>query len=62
MVKMNIALDDIRSKAPEGATHYDDNENYYIGIKNGVITQWYQWIDEEWQTPWSMFINPKPLN
>jgi hypothetical protein len=22
MVEMNIALDDIRSKAPEGATHY----------------------------------------
>ena len=38
MVKMNIALDDIRSKAPKGATHYinDNGEIDYVKkYKNG---------------------------
>jgi hypothetical protein len=30
MVKMNIALDDIRSKAPEGATHYNDEYGFIL--------------------------------
>ena len=34
---MNIALDDIRSKAPEGATHYDDSGEY-LKLEDGV---WY---------------------
>ena len=31
---MNIALDDIRSKAPEGATHYDKSGDYWKVISN----------------------------
>lgn len=34
---MNIALDDIRKQAPEGATHYDKTGEY-LKLHNGV---WY---------------------
>lgn len=44
-----------------GATHIDDYGNYYLGIEKRAMTLWYQWIDREWQTPKSMFLNLKPL-
>lgn len=31
---MNIALDDIRKQAPEGATHYDKSGDYWKVISN----------------------------
>ena len=59
---MNIALDDIRSKAPEGATHYDDEGNYYkyneyslvwfvykVSGYNDGVKYWcsaFQWTDD----------------
>lgn len=44
-----------------GATHYDRDGNYYLGVKKHAMTVWYQWVDGEWQTPKSMFLNLKPL-
>ena len=37
---MNITLDEIRSKAPEGATHYDEQD--YWKNKDGA---WYIWLE-----------------
>lgn len=44
---MNITLDEIRSKAPEGATHYDRDYDYLRLHKN----KWSVWnsFHEIWQ-------------
>ena len=44
-----------------GATHYDNIGNYYLSIKSGAANICYQFRDGEWQTPYSMFLNLKPL-
>ena len=42
---MNIALDEIRSKAPEGATHYSFKTNQYLRGENGDFDLW---INNRW--------------
>lgn len=44
MSKMNITLDEIRSKAPEGATHYYSNAHivaYYFYSSD--VKMWFVW-------------------
>lgn len=63
---MNITLDDIRSKAPKGATHYDADHDY-LKLCNGKWSVWNS-SDEIWQpinTPTEETITRfkiKPLN
>ena len=46
---MNITLDEIRSKAPDGATHYHNISDFAVYLK-GEIGYWYWWnpFFEEW--------------
>ena len=39
---------DIKQNAPSGATHYDDNGDYYVVEENSVIKIW---TGEKWRTP-----------
>lgn len=64
---MNITLDEIRSKAPEGATHYkqwgfDNSVDYIRVIGDGVYDSWFggAWVS----LPYQYFSKPltiKPL-
>ena len=60
---MNIALDDIRSKAPEGATHYitDGGEIWYI--KEDRNKDVWLWFSSKWikSMPNLMLGNEEPL-
>lgn len=42
---MNITLDEIKSKAPKGATHYDINDYEYFK-RDGE--KWYWWAFDVW--------------
>lgn len=57
---MNIALDDIKSKAPEGATHTNGNTYYmYEEFYEDEKGEWYRWLKTE--KAWTEILN-KPRN
>lgn len=45
---MNITLDEIRSKAPEGATHYDDEYKDPYMVDGRDVSYW-------WRGDWFYF-------
>lgn len=59
---MNIALDDIRSKAPEGATHYNQSDYYFKDINGTSCEMWDPYNQQWFKTYVSVFDTFKPLN
>lgn len=64
MVKMNIALDDIRKQAPEGATHYRMNKfNLHLPMYYKYIEgELWVFIWDDWYLSSNQDQEPKPLN
>lgn len=57
---MNIALDQIKKQAPEGATHYREYTGQYFKISSKEWLVFRNGKFQKWQS--SRFINIKPLN
>ena len=57
---MNITLDEIRSKAPEGATHYNERtETYYK--QDNILYYWEGGWRKSWYLGAQFMIYIKPL-
>ena len=58
---MNITLDEIKSKAPDGATHYNQSEYYFKNIDGDKCEMWQPYEQRWFSTYVSTFDKFKPL-
>ena len=56
-----MTLDEIRSKAPQGATHYNQSEYYFKNIDGDKCEMWQPYEQRWFSTYVSTFDKFKPL-